>query len=76
MRRNACKKERRGFAPHPTRGMIPLDPHERMLLSIVNHLGSRCCLEEPLKSEFAAWCFWPGGEAANPDALRPGKAWE
>ena len=21
-------------------------------------------------------CFWPGGEAANPDALHPGKAWE
>ncbi len=21
-------------------------------------------------------CFWPGGEAASPDALHPGKAWE
>ena len=21
-------------------------------------------------------CFCPGGEAANPDALHPGKAWE
>ena len=28
------------------------------------------------KPGMAAFGFWPGGEAANPDALHPGKAWE
>ena len=28
------------------------------------------------KSGFVPLCFWPGGEAASPDALHPGKAWE
>ena len=27
-------------------------------------------------SDLTALCFWPGGEAANPDALHPGKARE
>ena len=26
--------------------------------------------------DLVPWCFWPGGEAANPDALHPGKARE
>ena len=33
-------------------------------------------LGEPRKFDLVPWCFWPGGEAANPDALHPGKAWE
>ena len=28
------------------------------------------------KLGFVPLCFWPGGEAANPDALHPGKAKE
>ncbi len=30
------------------------------------HRGTR-------KSDLVSLCFWPGGEAANPDALHPGK---
>jgi len=31
---------------------------------------------ETRKIGLVSWCFWPGGEAANPDALHPGKARE
>ena len=33
--------DRRGFAPHPTRGMIPLDPHLRMKLGGKKQVVSR-----------------------------------
>ena len=33
-------------------------------------------LEGTRKSDLAPLCFWPGGEAANPDASHPGKARE
>ena len=33
-------------------------------------------LEGTRKFGLVQWCFWPGGEAANPDALHPGKARE
>jgi hypothetical protein len=33
-------------------------------------------LGETRKMDLVPLCFWPGGEAANPDALHPGKAKE
>ena len=33
-------------------------------------------LGEPRKFDLVPWCFWPGGEAASPDVLHPGKARE
>ena len=33
-------------------------------------------LGETWKSDLTPLCFWPGGEAANPDALHLGKARE
>ena len=47
-----------------------------MMLNRMNWLGSRCCLKKPLKLEQTTLCFWPGGKAANPDALHPGKVRE
>ena len=53
--------------------MIPLDPQLRMLLDAEYNLDSRCCVEESLNSVLVTLCFWPGGEAASPDASHPGK---
>ncbi len=49
-------------------------------------IAEAACLDKPTwfpllcggtrKPGFVPWCFWPGGEAANPDALHPGKARE
>ncbi len=33
-------------------------------------------LEGTRKIDLVLLCFWPGGEAANPDAKHPGKARE
>ena len=33
-------------------------------------------LGEKRKFDLVPWCFWPGGEAANPDEKHPGKARE
>ena len=45
-----------------------------MLLDLDATICSRCCLRETDKD--TALCFWPGGEAAISDAMRPWKAWE
>ena len=59
-----------------TKGLRPLDSNSGYFLIMINQLGSRCRLEKTLKSVLVTLCFWPGGEAANPDALHPGKARE
>ena len=38
--------DRRGVAPLPTRGIIPLDPYLRMLLDAASRLVSRSCLKK------------------------------
>ena len=63
--------------PYPcTKGFHPLDSNSGNYLNEKNQYGSRCYGERTRKFDLVPWCFWPGGKAANPDALHPGKAKE
>ena len=66
---------RRGFAPHPTRGMIPLDPLLRKFLDVLRQLDPRCCFGKDSKTCGLVLLARPP-LAANPDAKHPGKAEE